>query len=71
MTQTVIDEKRMKDLFKQALEELLQERSELFLELVAEAIEDYGLLEAIKEGEGTIPVSKAEVLQVLEGSREG
>ena len=71
MTQTVIDEKRMKDLFKQALEELLQERSELFLELVAEALEDYGLLEAIKEGEGTIPVSKAEVLQVLEGSREG
>ncbi len=71
MTQTVIDEKRMKDLFKQALEELLQERSELFLELVAEALEDYGLLEAIKEGGGTIPVSKAEVLQVLEGSREG
>ncbi len=70
MTQTVIDEKRMKDLFKQALEELLQERSELFLELVAEALEDYGLLEAIREGEETTPVSKAEVLQVLEGSRE-
>ncbi len=70
MTQTVLDEKLMKDLFKQALEELLQERSELFLELVAEAIEDYGLLEAIKEGEGTTPVSKAEVLRVLEGSRE-
>ena len=67
----MLDEKRTKDLFKQALEELLQERSELFLELVAEALEDYGLLEAIKEGEGTIPVSKAEVLQVLEGSREG
>ncbi len=67
----MLDEKRTKDLFKQTLEELLQERSELFLELVAEAIEDYGLLEAIKEGGGTIPVSKAEVLQVLEGSREG
>ncbi len=67
----MLDEKRTKDLFKQTLEELLQERSELFLELVAEALEDYGLLEAIKEGGGTIPVSKAEVLQVLEGSREG
>ena len=70
MTQTVLDEKLMKDLFKQALEELLQERSELFLELVAEALEDYGLLEAIREGEDTTPVSKAEVLQALEGSRE-
>ena len=67
----MLDEKRTKDLFKQTLEELLQERSELFLELVAEALEDYGMLEAIKEGGGTIPVSKAEVLQVLEGSREG
>lgn len=71
MVYTTLDETQIKDLFKQALEELLQERKDLLYELVEEIIEDIGLLRAIKEGEETKRVRREEVFQLLEGSLEG
>ncbi len=68
MTYTTLDETQIKELFKQALEELLQERKDLLYDLVAEVIEDFGLLRAIKEGEGTATVRRAEVFRILEGT---
>ena len=44
------DEVRTKKLIKEALVELVQERRELFIELIVEALEDIGLVEAIREG---------------------
>jgi len=67
MAYTTLDETKIKDLFKQAFEELLQERKDLLYELVAEIIEDFALLRAIKEGEETATVGRGEVFQVLEG----
>jgi len=66
MAYTTLDETKIKDLFKQAFEELLQERKDLLYELVAEIIEDFALLRAIKEGEETATVGRGEVFQVLE-----
>jgi len=66
MAYTTLDETQIKDLFKQAFEELLQERKDLLHELVAEIIEDFALLRAIKEGEDTPTVGREEVFQVLE-----
>ncbi len=60
---TTLDETQVKDRFKQALEELFQERRDLFYDLVAEVIEDLGLLRAIKEGEETPTVSRETVLR--------
>lgn len=71
MVYTTLDETQIKDLFKQALEEVLQERKDLLYELVEEIIEDIGLLRAIKEGEETKRVRREEVFQLLEGSLEG
>jgi len=67
MAHTRLDETQIKELFKQALVELLQERKDLFYELVAEIVEDFALLRAIKEGEETATVGKEEVFRVLEG----
>jgi len=53
MSYTTLDETQIKDLFKQAFIELLQERKDLLYELVAEIVKDFALLRAIKEGEET------------------
>ena len=68
MSNATLDETRIKELFKQALVELLQERKDLFYELLAEAVEDFLLVRAIKEGEDTTTVRREEVLRILEGA---
>ena len=67
MADTRLDETQIKELFKQAFVELLQERKDLFYELVAEIVEDFALLRAIKEGEETATVGREEVFRALEG----
>ncbi|MBT9149608.1 MAG: hypothetical protein AAGB97_07985 [Dehalococcoidia bacterium] len=68
MSYITLDETQIKELFKQAFVELLQERRDLVYELFAEIVEDFALVSAIKEGEGTAPVHREEVFQVLEGA---
>jgi hypothetical protein len=62
-----VEEQHIKDLLKQAILELLEERQDIFRQLVAEAMEDLALVNAIKEGEATETVSREEILQILEG----
>jgi spore coat polysaccharide biosynthesis protein SpsF (cytidylyltransferase family) len=66
MPYTTLDETQMKELFKQAFVELLQEQKDLLYELVAEIIEDFALLRAIREGEDTETIRREEVFRVLE-----
>lgn len=68
MSHTTLDETQIKELFKQAIVELLQEQKDLFYELVAEIVEDLALLRAIEEGEDTATARRDEVFQVLEGA---
>ncbi len=68
MSYASLNESQIKELFKQAFLELLQERKDLLYDLFAEVIEDFALANAIKEGESTESVSRAEVFQVLEGA---
>jgi len=65
--QISIDENKLKKLFKEALIEALEEKKDIFYKLIAEAIEDVALVRAIQEGEKTKPVSKKEILNILEG----
>jgi hypothetical protein len=67
MVSISLEEQDVKELLKQAILELLEERQDLFRELLTEAIEDSGLIRAIQEGEATPNVSKGEVLSILEG----
>jgi hypothetical protein len=45
-----LDEKQFKTLLKQTLIELFEERRDIFSDIVAEALEDIGLANAIREG---------------------
>jgi hypothetical protein len=69
MSTTPFDEERLKELFKAAIVEVLEERGELVRDLVAEALEDVGLARAIDEGMQGATVSREEVFEVLEGGR--
>jgi hypothetical protein len=62
---TFTDDTHIKDLFKQAMLELLTERREDFYDLFSEALEDMLMVSAIHEGENSETVSKAEVLRAL------
>ncbi len=63
----VEDDIRLKNIFKEALAEVLEERQDLFAEIVMEALEDFALVRAIQEGEDSEEVSREEVMQVLRG----
>ena len=65
--QTKIDEGRLKQILKEALIETLEEKKDVFHELITEAIEEIALTNAIREGQRTETVSKQEVLDILEG----
>lgn len=65
--QISMDESKLKKLLKEAFIEALEERKDIFYDLVTEAIEDVALIRAIQEGEKTEPVSKKEILNILEG----
>jgi len=61
-----IDDDKLKGLVKQAVLEVLQESRELLYEVVVEAVEDGALARAIKAGEDSPLVDKADVMKALE-----
>ncbi len=61
-----IGEQQLKDIFKQALLEIFEERQDLAEALFQEALEDWGLLQAIREGETSPAVSREAVFTALE-----
>lgn len=65
MTTLSKDDQHIKDLFKEALLELLQERRDLFSEILTEAIEDAGLVNAIHEGKASYKTGKKEVMDAV------
>ena len=68
MSNISVEEVYLKDLLKQAILELVQERGDVLQDILVEALEDLALARAIEEGESTEVVSKAEILQILEGT---
>lgn len=68
MSNISVEEVYLKDLVKQAILELVQERRDELQDVFVEALEDLALARAIEEGESTEVVSKVEVLRILEGT---
>lgn len=64
-----LDEKQFKKLLKQTLIELFDERRDIFSEIVAEALEDIGLANAIREGRKNDFMSREEVQAILIGEK--
>ena len=67
MAQTNLSEDSFKRVLKEALVETFSEQRELFYEVFSEALEDFALAEAIREGKQTDTASRDEVLSVLRG----
>jgi len=67
MADISIPEDSLRALVKEALIEAIDERRELFHEVVAEALEDIALGEAIREGRAGEFASREEVFTALRG----
>lgn len=65
MTEISLDEGRIKEILKQALLEVLEERRDLLYDVLAEAMEDFALAKAVQEGESTDSVTREEVFETL------
>ena len=64
MQQIIDDKNQLKEVFKQAFAELLQERRDLLYDVFTEILEDIALANAIKEGEETEIVSREQVFKL-------
>ncbi|HNT76064.1 MAG TPA: hypothetical protein PKH77_13700 [Anaerolineae bacterium] len=62
-----MNETQAKELFKQAILELLKDKRNLFFEALLEALEEIGLANAIREGRQDQFVDEAQVTAILEG----
>ena len=65
MTTLSFSEQQLKDVVKEALLELLQERRDVAVEILAEAMEDLFLTQAIQQEAETEEVSRDEIMQIL------
>ena len=62
------DSGKIKELFKQAIMEAIEEKKEVVHDLLVEAMEDLAMIHAIQEGEDTEQVSRDKVFKILEGN---
>ena len=69
MSQVPVDDEKLKNLFKTAVLEVLEERKEFLRDHIEETMEDIALARAIEEGQRTNEVSRSEVISLLEGER--
>ena len=65
MTQLNLDSNTIKQIFKTALFEVIQENREVFSDLFAEIIENIALERAIEEGEDTESVSREVIFNIF------
>ena len=61
------DSGKLKELFKQAIIEAIEEKIDLVHDLLVEAMEDLAMIRAIQEGEESASASREEVFNILEG----
>ena len=65
----ITDDPKLKMLLKAAVVEVLEERRDLIRDAVAEAVEDIGMVQAIKEGSRSAPISHDAVFRILRKRR--
>ncbi len=65
--EALIDDSKIKKLFKQAIIEAIEEKKDVVHDLLVDAMEDIAMIRAIQEGENTDSVSKKEIFDILEG----
>ena len=61
--ETLIDDRKIKELFKQAIVEAIEEKKEVVHDLLVEVMEDIAMVRAIQDGEDSGPVSRDDIFQ--------
>ena len=59
--ETLIDDRKIKDLFKQAIVEAIEEKKEVVHDLLVEVMEDIAMVRAIQDGEDSGPVGRDDI----------
>ncbi len=62
-----MNEAQLKEILKEAIVEVFEERRDLIGDLIEEALEDVALARAIEKGEDSEFVGRDEVFKILEG----
>ena len=65
MAEKSLDEGRIKELLKEDVLEVLEERRDLIYDVLTEAMEDFALVKAIQEGESSESITKEQVIKTL------
>ena len=68
--EALIDDNKIKNLFKQAIIEAIEEKKEVVHDLFMEAMEDIAMVRAIEEGDSSGNASRDEIFDILDG-KEG
>lgn len=68
--ETVIDDRKIKDLFKQAIIETIEEKKDIVRDLLMEVMDDLAMIRAIEEGKNSGSVGREEIFNILDG-KEG
>ncbi|MCZ7673452.1 MAG: hypothetical protein M5U34_43210 [Chloroflexi bacterium] len=63
-----MEDQQLKDILKQALLELMEERQELFQQILTEVLEETNMVSAIQEGLKSEDISRDDIFQILEVS---
>ncbi len=66
MATVLENEVKLKEIFKSAIGEVLEERREFVSDILREVLEDIAFSRAIEEGEKSPTVSRSEVFELLE-----
>ena len=65
MENLIADSNKIKEVFKQAIIEAMEEKKDMVHDLIVEAMEDLGMIHAIQQGEDTETIERDEVFQIL------
>ncbi len=68
MATVIENDEKLKEVFKSAIVEVLEERRELVREILGEIIEDIAFSKAIAEGEQTPRITRESIFEALEST---
>ena len=60
-----VEDEKMKNLIKESLLEFIETRRALFIDLLADAMEDIGLFQAMNEGDSGTLVTREKIFEYL------
>jgi len=66
MERLITENDKLKELIKQAIIEVIEEKRDTVHDLLIEVMEDLAMIHAIRDGEETESVSRDEVFEILE-----